>query len=103
MLRTPTDIAGRTRFKRAAFHQGIAPAAQCRDVDIDPVIPPIDGFRFERKGAAFVFRKRGGKQTSVFAFEYMFVVQNERLVQFYQFFGAIQIPPTYYRKRPRSF
>ena len=60
-------------------------------MDIDPVIPPIDGFRFERKAAAFLFRKRCGKQTGVFAFEHVFVVQNERLVKFNQFIGAIQI------------
>ena len=34
-----------TRFQRASFNQRISPLAQRRNVNIDPVIPPVDRLR----------------------------------------------------------
>src|SRR5215475_3084329 len=52
-LRTPANITRGTRFERTAFHQGIAPAAQSGDVDVDPVIPPVERFRIETENGTF--------------------------------------------------
>ena len=90
-IASPIQRAWLTRFKRAAFHQRIAPAAQRRDVHVDPVVPPVDRFGGEIEERTLVGRKHGGEQTRVLAFEDMFVVKNKWLVEFDQFFGADQV------------
>src|SRR5207248_2490812 len=90
-LRPPTDIAWRPRFEWTPFHQRIAPTAERWDVNIDPIIPPVDGFRLERKVAALVRGQRGGKQARIFTLKNMFVVKDERFIKFNKFFGAGEI------------
>src|SRR5579872_1637942 len=57
---------GRTRARRfsaiscldrAAFDERIAPLSQRRNVDIDPIIPPVDGARVEAEGLSFLWRQ----------------------------------------------
>ena len=90
-IASPIQRAWLARFEWAAFHQRVAPAAQRWDVNINPVVPPVDGFRGEFEERTLVWREHGGKQPRVFAFEDVFVVQNKRLVEFDQFFGADQV------------
>ena len=71
-------VAPRAGFRRTPFDQRIAPLAQRRNVDIDPVVPPI-----ERAGiVAEMARSSGGSAAlSVPRWrpEYVVVVENERL------------------------
>ena len=46
-LRGPIELAGRARFERASLHQRIAPAAQRRNVNVNPVVPPVNRFGVE--------------------------------------------------------
>ena len=80
-LRGPVQLARRARFQRTALHQRIAPAPQRRNVNVDPVIPPVDRFRIELEQRALFGRQRGRKQSRVLALKDVLVVQNKRLVQ----------------------
>src|SRR5579871_1442794 len=51
----------RPHFHRAALNQWVNPPPQCWDVNVDPVIPPINGGRIVPKCIALLRRKRGGK------------------------------------------
>jgi hypothetical protein len=57
-------------------------------VNVNPVVPPIDGFGVEFKRGALFGGERSGQQPGIFAFEHMLIVQNERLVELDEFFGA---------------
>src|SRR5215470_17019314 len=43
-------------FDRAAFDDRVRPFAQGRDVDVDPVVPPVDIVRVVTEGGALFFR-----------------------------------------------
>jgi len=88
MFRRPIQFAGSARFEGAALHERIAPPAQRRNVNVDPVVPPVDRFGGKIKNFFLFGRKHCGEQPCVFAFEDVLVVQNERLVELDQFFGA---------------
>ena len=60
-------------------------------MDVDPVVPPIDGFWLESKSAALLLRQSGRKEARVFAFEDVFIMENERLVELDELFGASEV------------
>src|SRR3981189_1917955 len=91
LFRAPLHLARRARSQRSASHQRIAPAAQGGNVDIDPVVPPINGLRIESENFALFWSERRGKQARVFTFENVLVVQNERFVKFDELFRSIQV------------
>src|SRR6185437_17056386 len=73
------DIAPRAVFRLTPFDQRIAPLAQRRNVDIDPVVPPVDGARIVAEGGAFIRRQSCAQAFDVDGLEYVVVVENERL------------------------
>src|SRR5207245_1747855 len=85
----PTDISTLSlhdalpisRFQRAALHQRIAPAAQRRNVHVDPVVPPVDRFGGKTEKCALFGRQSGREQPRIFRFEDVFVVEDEWLVK----------------------
>ena len=90
-MRRPIELARRARLQRPPFHEWIAPTAQRRNVDVDPVVPPVDGFRIKREERVLLWRKRGRKQARIFALENMLVVQDEWFVQLDEFFNTNQV------------
>ena len=81
----------RTLFHRAPFDERIDPPAQRRDMDVNPIIPPVNGGRIVTKRRALFRRKRRGKQLHILSFEDLLVVQDERLVELDQFFDANEV------------
>src|SRR5258707_13412876 len=69
------------RFKRFPFDQRITPLAQRGDVNVDPVVPPINGFRVVPKSGLLFGWQRGREYLYIGRIEHMLVVQDERLVQ----------------------
>jgi hypothetical protein len=48
-------------FHRASLDERVNPTSQSRDVDINPIIPPVNGRRIITKSIPFISRKGGGK------------------------------------------
>jgi len=82
----------RTRPHR--FEVGLPSAdstrAQRRDVYVDPVVPPIDGFRRKAKSSRSSGGQSRGKVARVFTFEDMLVVENEWFIQLISFSARIR-------------
>src|ERR1700739_1457320 len=91
ILRGRGKGAARALFRRAPFDERIDPAPQSRNVNVNPIIPPVNGGRIVAKGSALLRGKRGGKQLDVLGLEDLFVVQDEGLVQLAQLFNACQV------------
>ena len=66
---------------------------------VNPVIPPVHGFRREIEKLPLPRRQRGGKQPRVFAFENVLVVQNEGLIKLDEFLRSNQIPLSLGKRR----
>ena len=80
--------AVRTLFHRAPLDQRIDPPAQRRDMDVNPIIPPVNCGGIVSKRRALVRRKRRGKQLHILGFEDLLVMQDEGLVELDQLFDA---------------
>src|SRR5277367_394439 len=76
----PIELSRGPRFQRTPFHQRVAPAAQRWNMDINPIVPPVNRFRREAEDRLFVRRQCSGEQSGIFRFKNVFVVQNEWLV-----------------------
>ena len=83
-----------------ALDQRVTPLAQRRNVDVDPVIPPVDGARLVSERFRSSSGKRRGEQLHVLRFEDLLVVQDERLVELDQLFDAAQITLRARQRRP---
>src|SRR4029077_6946257 len=71
--------ARRTGFQRTTLDERITPLSQGRNVDVDPVVPPIEAAGIEAEIGAFGWREGGAELFDVKRFENVFVVQDERL------------------------
>ena len=71
--------APRASFRRAAFDQRIAPLAQRRNVDVDPIVPPIERARVVAEIGAFVGGQSRAQPLHVRGLEDVVVVKNEWL------------------------
>src|SRR5262249_50281274 len=78
-------------FDRAAFDDRIRPFAQGRDMDVDPVIPPVDIVRVVAEGGALFFGQRGCMRLDVSRLADVFVVEYERLVKLDDLCDAVQV------------
>ena len=67
-------LARRARFQWTAFNQRISPLAQCRNVNIDPVLPPVDGSRVVSEGRFLFLHQRVRKLLHVVGDEVMLIV-----------------------------
>ena len=76
-VRSERNIAARARFRRTALDERITPLSQRRNVNVDPVVPPIDAAGIEAEIVAFIRRKRGTQLFHVHRLKYMIVVQNK--------------------------
>ena len=86
------EFAPPPRFNGLAFDQRIHPPAQRRNVNVDPVVPPIDGVGFIAELRSLIRRQCGRKNFHVVGFEDLLVLQDERLVEINQLFDAHQVP-----------
>src|ERR1700738_1747564 len=74
--------AGRTRFQRTPFNQGVGPAPQCRNMNIDPIFPPVQRPGVVSKLGA-LFRYQGVRQfLYIVRRKIMLVQKNKWLEQF---------------------
>src|SRR5579885_3431842 len=87
-LRSPIQFARRAGLQRTPLHQRITPPAQGRNVDIDPIVPPIDGLRIESKKLPRLEDECDGEKSRVFTFEDMCVVEDKMLVKLEQLLRA---------------
>src|SRR5262249_18447638 len=71
--------ARRTRLQRPTLDQRISPAAQGRDVNVDPILPPVERARIVTKLSAFFGYERVVKFFNVLRHKIVLVKQNERL------------------------
>src|SRR2546422_10697050 len=69
--------AARAGFKRFAFDDGIRPFPQRRDVDVDPVVPPINRERVVTEGFFLCGWQCLGKEFDMVCLKRLLVVQNE--------------------------
>ena len=83
--------APRPRFRRAPFDQRVHPPAQRGNMDVNPIIPPVNRGRIITEGRALVLGNRRRKQLHVFGFKHLLIVQDKRLVEFDEFFDADQV------------
>ena len=94
------------RFSRggigASFDERIAPLSQCRNVHVDPIIPPVDAIACRNSNAArFVLRQHRAQAFYIRRLEHMIVVQNERLEQRDQFDHLFKFALLPRQRRPR--
>src|SRR5216683_1035542 len=80
------QVAGRTRLQRTPFDQGISPPAQGRNVNIDPVIPPVECPGVVAEEFLFFRNQRVGKLFHILRNKIVLIVQDERLEQLNEFF-----------------
>ena len=62
-------------------------------MDVNPIIPPVNRGGIIAKRLPLVFRKAGRKNLDILRLEYLFVVQNERLVTFQRVSGRAPVSP----------
>src|ERR1700690_1869616 len=68
-----------TGFQRTALDERITPLSQGRNVDVDPVVPPIEAAGIESEIGAFGEREGGAELFDVKSFEDVIVVEDEGL------------------------
>ena len=85
------ESAMRTLFHRSPLDQRIHPPAQGGDVNVNPIIPPVNGGRIVTERRLLLRRKRRGKQLHILRFKNLLVMQNERLVKLDQFLDADEV------------
>src|ERR1700722_2324912 len=69
----------RWRLRSASFDERIAPLPQRRNVDIDPIIPPIEFAHIVAEFGALFGWKRRREPLDIFGFENVIVVQDKWL------------------------
>ena len=83
--------AVRTHFHRAPFDERVDPPAQGWNMDVNPIIPPVNGGRIVTKRLALFRRKRCGKQLHILSFKDLLVMQDKRLVELDQLFDSSKV------------
>src|SRR3984957_1325692 len=83
--------ARRTRFEWPAFNQRISPTTQGRNVNVDPILPPIKGTRVVGEFGLLFRHERVSKFLDIVRGEGVLVEENEWLEKLDQFFHALQI------------
>src|SRR6266496_651759 len=94
------QLARRAGFQRPSFDQRIGPLAQSGNVNVNPVVPPVERRGVIGKGFTFMRNQSRRKFLHIFCDEVMFVEQDKRLKEFNQFFELFQIAV---RLRERHF
>src|SRR5712691_5508340 len=85
------DIAAWAHFWRAPLDQRVTPPAQSRNMDVNPIFPPVNRGRIIAEGLALLFGERRGQQLDIFRLEHLLVLENKRLVKLDQFFETLQV------------
>src|SRR3954469_16414394 len=80
------QFARRARFEWAAFDQRIGPLAQSRNVNVDPVIPPVERGGVIGEGFTLVGNQCLREFLYVLGYKIMLIEQDEWLEEFNQFF-----------------
>src|SRR5215471_18003355 len=69
----------RPGLQRAALDEGIGPSPQRRDMDVDPVLPPVERARVVGKSSSLFGHQRVRELLDVFRGEVVFIQQNKGL------------------------
>src|SRR5215469_6777529 len=81
----------RTRFQWSALDQRIRPSAQSGNMDVDPVLPPVDRAREVTKSSTLFWYQCIGKFFDVIGDEVMLVLQDKRLEQSDELLYPLQV------------
>src|SRR5215471_11933781 len=97
--RRPIKDTRLARLERPAFHQRVAPTPQCRYVDVNPVVPPVNGFR--RKIEEFLLSRRqsGGEEAGVLTLKDVLIMKDERLIELDELLRAHKIAFGFRKRR----
>ncbi len=85
------SMRGGTRFQRTPFNQRIRPPPQCRNVNVNPILPPVEPRRVIAENLLLLRSQRLRKLLHIVRDKVMLVLQNKRLKQFHQFLHALQV------------
>src|SRR6202050_61160 len=77
--RRERHVTSRSSFHGTSFNQRIAPLAQRRNVDVDPVVPPVQGAGVVAEGFALLGRQVGAEALDIGGFKDVVVLEDERL------------------------
>src|SRR5215471_15977094 len=95
----PVEDARLAGLERLAFHQRVAPAAQGRYVDVNPVIPPVNGFRRKIEKFFLSRRQSGGEEAGVLTLKDVLIMKDERLIELDELLRAHKIAFGFRKRR----
>jgi len=73
---TKRNVAPRLSFRLPTFNQRIAPLSQCRDVHVDPVVPPVERSGVVLEKRALFGWQRFAQSLDICGFENVVVLQD---------------------------
>src|SRR3954451_2036007 len=91
--------ARRASLQMTSFYQRISPTAQSRNMDVDPIFPPIERGRIVTKLIPLLGHQRIGKLLHVFCDEIVFIQQNEGFEELDEFFDSLQAAFRFHQRR----
>src|SRR5215471_4241418 len=80
----------RPGFQRAALNEGICPSPQRWNVNVDPILPPVERACVIRKLISFLGNESVGELLDIICGEVVLVKQNKGLKQLDQLFDSLK-------------